>query len=302
MQLTNPGTTQFKQQEHEHCLLCNHTGLTPLTRYFKDCLIKCDHCDFVFCSKIPSDSELVSHYNAYPRNELISSITLKRYQELLAFFKRYRDTGNILDVGCGNGHFLSEAKSKGWNVYGTEYTDTAIDICKKKGINMFQGKLNPEDFGNLKFDVICSIEVLEHINNPTEEIKNFHYLLRDGGIVYITTPNFNSLSRLLLKEKWSIIEYPEHLCYYTSSTLARLFRQAGFKKMLIKTTGISMNRFRKSSYSTWLNETINNDESLREKTESKKLFAFAKKLINSLLTLFGIGDTLKGVFIKKTDK
>ena len=34
---------------------------------------------------------------------------------------------------------------------------------------MFQGKLNPENFGNLKFDVICSIEVLEHINNPTEE-------------------------------------------------------------------------------------------------------------------------------------
>ncbi len=298
MQSPLQATTQSIMQQHELCLICNNPELTKLIRYSNAYLVKCSSCGFVFCSKIPAEQELLAHYNTYPRNEKISAITLKRYSELLEFFETYRENGNILDVGCGNGHFLTEAKNKGWNVYGTEYTDTAIDICKKKAINMFQGKLNPADFGGIKFDVICSIEVLEHINNPIEEISNFNYLLRKGGLVYLTTPNFNSLSRLILKEKWSIIEYPEHLCYYTSSTLARLFRQTGFNKVFIKTTGISMNRFTQRSNNEWMNTIINNDESLREKTESKKLFALAKKIINSILTLSGKGDTLKGAFIK----
>lgn len=274
--------------------------MKALEKYAHAHLVQCHSCNFVFCNAIPTVEELIAHYNTYPRNDSISPITIKRFRQLLDEFEHYKNTGNILDVGCGNGHFLYEAKSKGWNVYGTEYTDTAVEICRKKGINMKKGKLNPDSFNSLKFDVITSFEVMEHINNPMEEVYNFNQLLREGGIVYVTTPNFNSLSRLLLKEQWSIIEYPEHLCYYTAQTLNRLFSASGFRKKNILTTGISMNRLNQGKNEPQASSGKNADEALREKTESNPFFGMIKNMVNAILSLSRKGDTLKGIFIKQS--
>ena len=115
--------------------------------------------------------------------------------------------------------FFEIASKRGWEVYGTEYTKDAINICKSKGINIQEGKLNPQNYLVEEFDVITSFEVLEHINNPIEEISNFYKILRKGGLVYLTTPNFNSVSRFYLKSDYNIITYPEHLSYYTTRTL-----------------------------------------------------------------------------------
>ena len=52
---------------------------------------------------------------------------------------------------------------------------------------MQEEKLIPKNYNDEEFDVITSFEVLEHINNPVEEIKNFHKLLKIGGLVYLIT-------------------------------------------------------------------------------------------------------------------
>lgn len=205
-----------------------------------------------------------------------------------------------MDVGCGIGYFLEIAQQRGWEVFGSEFTDEAVRICREKGINMWQGKLDPEYFTPGSFDVVTSFEVLEHIYNPREEIQNFHKLLRSGGIVYLTTPNFNSLSRVLLKEKWDVLDYPEHLCYYTPKTIQRLFSDAGFIKDRIEATGISITRLRKSmKLSREKNiSATSTDEKLRVGLERNPLFYFLKKTMNRMLILSGAGDSLKGTFVK----
>ena len=47
---------------------------------------------------------------------------------------------------------------------------------------MQKGVLTPSNYDIESFDIITSFEVIEHINNPTEELNNFHKLLRKGGI------------------------------------------------------------------------------------------------------------------------
>ncbi len=113
---------------------------------------------------------------------------------------------------------------------GTEYTYKAIDICKSLNINMQHGKLNPALYENEMFDIITSFEVIEHINNPQEEIKNIKKLLRSGGLFYFTTPNFNSLERYIRKEKYTVISYPEHLSYYTNRRRITYLQLTGSKK------------------------------------------------------------------------
>lgn len=286
---------------HKTCLICSSDRLTKLARYSKTHLVSCQTCGFVFSEKIPSEIELIEHYDGYGRNDYLSPLTIKRYNELLTEFEKFRNTNKILDVGCGVGYFLEVALERGWEVYGTEYTDHAVEICSRKGISMKQGKLNTSDFVPESFDIITSFEVLEHINNPIEEIKNFHTLLRKGGLSYITTPNFNSLLRYKLKEEYNVITYPEHLCYYTPKTLSRLFKINGFKKSKIRTTGISISRLRAKKSEPNSERAISensDDENLRKKIEGNSKLEILKNLVNKTLTIFGVGDSLKGWFIK----
>jgi len=213
----------------------------------------------------------------------------------------FRKTNKLLDVGCGIGYFLEVAKRKGWEVYGTEYTDEAVAICEMKGINMQKGKLNPANYNLEQFDIITSFEVIEHINNPNEELYNFNQLLRSGGLVYVTTPNFNSLLRYRLKAAYNVISYPEHLSYYNPKTLKHVFQKNGFLVKKIRTTGISLTRLKTSSGKSnqkYISST-SDDEKIRNQVESKWYLKIAKNIVNSALTISGKGDSLKGWFIKK---
>lgn len=285
----------LSEDTHLNCLVCNSEALQKMENYESAHLCKCKSCGFVFCRQIPTPQELEEHYEGYGRNDYLSPITINRYNALLDAFEKYRKTNRILDVGSGIGYFLDEAKKRGWTVYGTEYTDEAVTICEKKGISMQKGKLAPENYEEGCFDVITSFEVLEHINNPQEEIKNFNTLLRKDGLVYLTTPNFNSLLRYRLKDQYNVICYPEHLSYYTPSTIHRLFRNSGFAKKKVETTGYSRTRLKTSqnkSDQKFISED-SDDEQFRNKIENSSVLQLAKKSVNFTLTTFGVGDSLK---------
>ena len=282
------------------CLITGNEDLYPLKGYEENCLVKSKSSGFVFCSKIPTEQDLINYYNNYPIGYGADSIlNIKRVKERLDEFEKYRKNNKILDVGCGPGIFLIEAKKRGWDVYGTEFTDNQIQYLKSKGINTFQGKLSKDSFTLESFDVIISSEVIEHINNPKEEVSNFNLFLRKGGLLYITTPNFNSIERFILKGKYNIIKYPEHLCYFTYKTLHLLLSNNGFKKVKIKTTGISIARIKnsKSDNKEKHSTELENDESFRESLETgykKKM----KNLINWILDLFKIGNSMKAYYVK----
>ena len=279
------------------CLLCNCSRLAALKSYEQHYLVRCQYCDFIFSKRQPTERELRDNYASYRRNDAVSPITIQRYRGLLDGMEKYRKTNNIIDVGAGDGHFIAEAKRQGWNAQATEYDDRAVELCRRKGIVVHQGKLSPANYEPGSFDVIVSSEVIEHINNPLEEVQNFRTLLRTNGLVYVTTPNFNSISRLLLKHRWNVIEYPEHLCYYTARTIEKLFVGHEFEKLEITTTGISINRILQSRTHK-ISSAVETDEILRENMENRPLWKFLKKSANSFLDLSKTGDALKARFVK----
>jgi 2-polyprenyl-3-methyl-5-hydroxy-6-metoxy-1,4-benzoquinol methylase len=174
---------------HKNCLICSNENLVSLKGFSKFSLVSCSNCGFVFMQQIPTAQELAIHYNtySYDRDQYLSPITIKNYNILLDEFEKYRSSNRLLDVGCGMGFFLEQAKKRGWEVYGTEYSPKAIEINQAKGINMVEGQLNSAAFPAKDFDVITSFEVIEHINNPVEEVKHINTLLRKGGLLYCTT-------------------------------------------------------------------------------------------------------------------
>jgi 2-polyprenyl-3-methyl-5-hydroxy-6-metoxy-1,4-benzoquinol methylase len=247
----------------------------------------------VYSKWIPTHEILSHHYADYPRHNSLSAITRKRYHTLLTSFEQKIKSRNILDVGSSAGIFLTEAKGRGWNVFGLEVDPEIVNHCQAKGITMHLGSLQTFQTSQL-FGAITSFEVIEHVNTPKQDTQDIYRLLEPGGVVYITTPNFNALSRKLLKEKWNIIEFPEHLSYFTPRTLKRTLKSAGFSIEKCQTTGFSLARFKESRKSSKHSELeTNSDERLRSRIEKNSLLRFVKGFINVILSLFSAGDTIK---------
>jgi SAM-dependent methyltransferase len=253
----------------------------------------------VFAAQRPSDQEIARHYDGYPRTDFDSPITRQRYRELLRDFEPYRGTGRILDVGCGIGFFLEEARDAGWEALGTEYGQRPIDIARSKGLSVVDASTGPLSFDPASFDVITAFEVLEHLRDPVAEVETAARLVRPGGLFYCTTPNFDSLSRRLLRERWSVIEYPEHLNYFTVSTLSRLLERAGFRTHRVLTSGLDIARLRRPSSSAQGSAVTASTEDLRARVEESKALRASKRMLNAALSAARAGDSLKGWFERR---
>ena len=292
-----------KDNYHKKCLICNSDKINNLIGYEKHNLVKCNGCGFVFMKQIPTLTELTNYYGnyTYDRETILSPLTIKSYNLLLDEFEKFRKNNTILDVGCGLGFFLEVAKKRGWKVYGTEYSSKAVEICNSKNIEMKTGKLNLNDFDENCFDVITSFEVIEHINNPIEDLKLINKFLRKQGLFYCTTPNFNSIMRYYLKEKYHVICYPEHLSYYTKKTLNKVITNSNFSVYKFLSTGISISGIKSSTGNINIEQEsqITSDEVLRQNIDKNWLLHIGKKFANYLFTLTNTGLTLKGYYIKK---
>lgn len=292
----------MNKNTHTSCLLCSSATLQPIPEFQSTGLVKCASCSFIFSQWIPEKQELDDYYkNGYELTNYFSPITEKRYHQLLDKFEKHRQTNRILDIGAGCGFFMETAKKRGWEVTGTEFSKNSIAACKNSNTELVFGELSEIELPESHFDIVINLEVIEHINNPVPFVSEIERILRKGGLVYITTPNFNAIHRYRLRSKYDVISYPNHLCYFTKKTLKQLFHSNGLTPIKLKTTGYSLTRLKTSkgiSNQSFVSET-SDDEMFRYKIESNPFLKFIKWGSNGILNIFSVGDSLKGTFIKK---
>jgi SAM-dependent methyltransferase len=227
-------------------------------------------------------------------------LTRRRYDELLDRLEPFRSTNRLLDVGCGDGQFLLAARGRDWSVAGSEYGDGPRQRALAAGLDVRAAPFPaaPAEVGG--FDVVCAIEVLEHVPDPRREAREVARLLRPGGACYVTVPNFASLTRRAVGASWRPIEYPEHLNYFTPTTLDRLLTAAGLRPQAVTTTGLGIAELRarlrgKPAAAT---EARRLDAELRDRVNSSAGLARALSFVNAILALTGTGDTIKVLAVR----
>lgn len=245
----------------------------------------------MFSDTVPTPDALGEHYSQYDRDAAVSDITLGRYRELLVSLEPYQRTGRILDFGSGSGAFLEVARDLGWHAHGVEFGEAAA-LCAEKGFEVHEGPLGADRFPAGHFDVVTAFEVVEHLAHPRKELESVARSIRPGGACYLTTPNFDSLSRRLLRERWRIVSYPEHLNYFTTATLTRLVETTGFRRVSVTTSGLSVAELRRGSGAI----DRQADEPLRQLTEQRAVARLGKRVANRVLGAARAGDTLRTVF------
>ena len=100
----------------------------------------------------------------------------------------------VLDLGCGNGSFISLFKHVGWNLYGVDSSVTGIEIAKKtySDVTFFHADAEHSEAEIIsrigRVDAIISTEVIEHVYAPRAFVQTICSVLKPGGVCIITTP------------------------------------------------------------------------------------------------------------------
>lgn len=292
----------MKKSTYNSCTLCNSKKVYLILNLKNQLVVQCADCGFVFMNENPTQEELDKCYSTYSYSNAVNApaATIASYTKLLQEFESFRKTNRILDYGCGQGWFMEEAKKKGWEVWGVEYSESAIKLGKEKDITVLSIQ-EAEKFEADYFDIVVMIEVIEHVIDIHEPIGKAFNWLRHGGLFYCTTPNFNIFVKLFHSNHSStIITYPEHLSYFTKKTLRKLVEKHCFVKKKILTTGLSISVEKNVIENPDGNVTCTNrDEQIRDSIQKNEILRIVKNIVNFFLNAFGIGVTLKGYFIKK---
>lgn len=98
----------------------------------------------------------------------------------------------VLEIGCGNGQFLSKLKANGLSGIGLELNKNSIAKANKNGLNVLNETIEQYAKKNTKYDVVCSFQVLEHIAEPGKFLQASLDCLKPGGLLIISVPNNNS--------------------------------------------------------------------------------------------------------------
>jgi SAM-dependent methyltransferase len=155
-----------------------------------------------------------------------SHATLQReFRGQVEFLKSYLPRGGkLLEIGCAYGFFLQEAKSH-FEVYGLEIAQSGVDFCHRNNLpNVKQGVVTEEFLDRFgPFDAVVLLDVVEHIDDMPATMRALVRHLNEGGIVLMTTGDWNSLSARMTGNSWRLLTPPLHLWFFTSKGLKLLF-------------------------------------------------------------------------------
>jgi 2-polyprenyl-3-methyl-5-hydroxy-6-metoxy-1,4-benzoquinol methylase len=161
---------------------------------------------------------------SYTAQESALRATFKRLLANLA--RRGLTGGDLLEIGCGYGYLLDEARSFFGQRVGTDFSPEAAEIARTTGAEVFIGGIEqiPPD---RKFDCVVATQVIEHVYDPLRFVKGLVDRTKPGGHIVVATPDIGGVLRRVMGRRWPSLKAPEHVVYFDFRTLSTLMYRAG---------------------------------------------------------------------------
>ena len=141
----------------------------------------------------------------------------------------YKPDHRLLDVGCGTGEFLERMIHLGWQAEGIDTNPHVIEICKGRGLPAQVGALEEQNYPDDRYYAITLRHVLEHVPDPIKLLEECRRILKPGGRLAVLTPNLNSIGHRVLKNSWSGLDVPRHMCIFNTRTLYETAQKSGLR-------------------------------------------------------------------------
>lgn len=192
----------------------------------------------IYIPKISSSMDIhITHNHSRMNEDLLSTFFevetkhwwwVARKKIVINLLRKYAKGNNnlILDAGCGTGAGMLYLQEFG-TVYGVDLSSKAVAFCKKRGITKVKlGDVSKLPFKNGYFDIVCLMDVIEHVSNDKLVIKEMYRVLKKNGILLMTLPALPFIYSKHDKEQG-------HFRRYSKQDLIKIFNGTGFREIKI---------------------------------------------------------------------
>jgi len=147
-----------------------------------------------------------------------------QYFLVKALLKNLPENGIALDLGSGLGEFSDHLKNIGYDVRGVEGVKEFVANQTERGLDVHQVNLEDDElpFSDNTFDIVISLDVIEHLWNTEHYLKEIYRCLKPNGFFIVSTVNYNFWQYRLLHLKGQMEDFvfgSRHKKFYTYNSL-----------------------------------------------------------------------------------
>lgn len=220
------------------CPLCGGTT-RPVWQESSFAIHNCTSCTLQF-KHIPGLSRAITEeFQSTLYNDSASRSRVKRYNRMMRdrvdIMTRFKSHGQLLEIGCATGGFLTEAKMRGFNVTGVDASQNYAEYTSQLGLDVRHGRLEDLELPLASFDVIAFSHLLEHIEDPEAFLERIKTYLKPDGIVFMVVPNADSFTNRTLGYRHPVYQEADHLFFFSGKTLGQFLDKAGFRVVYLST-------------------------------------------------------------------
>ncbi|MBV6644236.1 MAG: methyltransferase domain-containing protein [Cyclobacteriaceae bacterium] len=270
---------------------CNLLWLDPMPtrdeiwKAYKDYYTHSEQKNSVFYNGFLANSYLHLKYGYFPDFGVLRKLAgamvylnplLKSEVDFKVLYLKSKVGGKVLDYGCGNGWLLQQLKSLGWETYGMDFDEKAIEYCRSQGLHVTQ-----PDFTLLEdasFDAITINHVIEHVHDFEQLIADCYQKLTPEGVLVVATPNTDNWIFKKYESHWMQLDPPRHLQLFNLKNLSALMAGKGFQ-MEMKKSG-----FRIDAWATIVSRAIRRKGFFHYMTDKKTKLDLFWGIFNQLIT------------------
>lgn len=136
--------------------------------------------------------------------------------------------GRLLEIGCANGAYLEQMRQEGWTVEGIEFSDSAAEQARRKGISVQTTTVENAQAPDKLFDIVAAWMVLEHLHEPVSALRKMRSWVKPEGYLIASIPDAGCWERKFFGDRWYALQLPTHMYHYTPKSIATVLLTAGW--------------------------------------------------------------------------
>ena len=143
---------------------------------------------------------------------------------------------DVLELGCGSGHFLTVAAARGHRAVGLDFSPSAVAQAKARGLTAFCGGI--EDLGrhvgpHARFDGVVLFHLIEHLADPGGLLGALAPWLRPNARIFVSCPGPRRFTKLIREQQAGASDFwdypPQHVARWTLPALRALLERSGWR-------------------------------------------------------------------------
>jgi SAM-dependent methyltransferase len=195
-------------------------------------LRRCPHCGCLWADDARQQDEVLAEayervIDTYFDSQENDPRYVQFYKQLEQLVRQYVANRTILDVGCGDGVFLSTMPDD-WTRQGLEPSASGAGLARKRNLEVVRATLDssPKQY---QVDLISALDVIEHVIDPHHFVESFKRHLRPGGVVLLLTGDADSYTARTAGPQWSYLRWCGHISVFSQAGLRKLVESHGFE-------------------------------------------------------------------------